>query len=277
MKTRTPLSTISYNTPPFLAYQLNEYVRAKKLVIAHWIYHEPDDEVPDSVHAHVYAEPDGTIETDDLREDLVEENPECPYMPFGCLPWRKTKFEDWYLYSCHNPGYLRKKGIETQKREYHLSDFQSTSLATLRLQINSQINYARYGITDISCDSAMDIIANAGKCGISLSTAVLNPRVKMRAGALNNTQKYLAARRTQVVESMLAGYGITPGHPEFLERKESLLMKIEGTGRCIDEALQAQSVQNELDDIAAARQERNFAKNEDIEREQRELDERYPF
>ena len=274
MKTRTPISTISYNTQPFLAYTLAELKATKKILDAHWIQHEPDVDEPDYIHSHLRIEPDGTIDTNNLDEYFIEENSECPYMPLKCSSWRKSSFADWYLYCCHNPGYLRKKNLTRERREYHLSDFQSTSLTTLRIQISTEINFAKYGITETSSESAKDIIINAANNAESLSTALLNPQVKIHANAQNYLQVYLAARFDVIAVSLLASHGITPEHPEFLEKKESLLKKIEGTAGRIDESLQSQAVQNELEALEFMRHHKARAQ---CDKYYRELEEQYPF
>lgn len=251
MPTRSPISTISYNTQPFLAYTFSELAAVGKIVLAHWIEHEPDDEVPDKKHSHVYLEPEGPVDKIDLRELFVEENPDCLYMPFGCEPWRKSKFEDWYLYCCHNPGYLKKRGYTTERRQYFLADFQSTSLATFRWQVNSEINYARHGITNESGDSPKDVIANAAKQGLSYSTAILNPQVMINNNVHNYERVYFAQRFSRLAELQLLKQGITLDDPDFPKMKESLIMEMEGTEQRIADALDIalEKIQREAIDV----------------------------
>lgn len=112
----TPFSTISYNSPAFLDTRLNEMLIAKDIRFAMWIYHKAEkDEAKD--HIHLYIEPKGSCDPDSLLSELSEFDPTHPDKPLGCLPWRKSKTDDWLLYAIHNPDYLWTK--KRQKREFH--------------------------------------------------------------------------------------------------------------------------------------------------------------
>ena len=117
MNTRSPISTVSFNTEEFLALKLNELVKAKKIAFWAYIVHKPeDDEVANKDHIHVYLEPARQIQTEDLKEFLREFDPTNPSKPRGCINIRTSKFDDWYLYAIHDKGYLAMKG---QSRRYH--------------------------------------------------------------------------------------------------------------------------------------------------------------
>lgn len=114
MKTRKPISTISYNTPAFLELKLRELTRAK--IISKWFYikHQAEsDEKKD--HIHLYLEPAKQLQTLDLNDELIE-LADDGRAPLKCLDFRSSKFDDWYLYNLHDIAYLARKG---QSREHH--------------------------------------------------------------------------------------------------------------------------------------------------------------
>lgn len=117
MRTTKPISTISFNTKEYLVQKLRELTKAKRLSFWAVIEHKPeDDEGGKKTHYHVYAEPSKMLQTDDLREELREFDPEKPDKPKGCLSWNGSKFDAWYLYALHDKRYLASKG---QSRRYH--------------------------------------------------------------------------------------------------------------------------------------------------------------
>lgn len=115
MRTTKPISTISYNSPLFLALKLEELRKAK--VITWWAYIPhiaEDDEQGKKDHIHVYVEPARMLQTEDLREELREPDSEHD-KPLGCLSWESSKFDHWYMYVLHDKRYLASKG---QSRRY---------------------------------------------------------------------------------------------------------------------------------------------------------------
>lgn len=143
MKTRLPISTISYNTEPFLFGTLERLRKSKIITRWFYIYHNrEDDETKD--HIHLYIEPSKAILTDDLADSFLEVQLNGD-KPLKVLPFRNSKFDDWYLYACHNTAYLLSKG---EKRKYHYkpSDFvvwDSDDFDTLVRQVDrkTQIGY----------------------------------------------------------------------------------------------------------------------------------------
>ena len=117
MRTTKPISTISFNTPDFLKLKLNELVKAGKLSFWAFIVHKPeDDEGGKKEHCHVYVEPSKMLQSDDLKAELKEFDPEHPDKPRGCISFNSSKFDPWYLYALHDKRYLASKG---QSRRYH--------------------------------------------------------------------------------------------------------------------------------------------------------------
>lgn len=116
MRTSKPIATISFNTPSFLEQKLSELTKAGRLSFWAFIAHEPeDDEAGNKPHCHLYIEPSKMIQTDELRGEFKEFDPTNP-KPLGCISFRSSKFDDWYMYGLHDEKYLAAKG---QSRRYH--------------------------------------------------------------------------------------------------------------------------------------------------------------
>lgn len=116
MKTRKPITTISYNTDGYLKTKLEELRKAKVISIWFFVNHKAEeDEKKD--HKHLWILPAKTIQTDDLYDELLE--PDLQHLdkpPLKCLHFQScNSFADWYLYSLHDKSYLLRKG---QKRAY---------------------------------------------------------------------------------------------------------------------------------------------------------------
>lgn len=115
MKTTKPISTISYNSLPFLIHKLDDLVKTE--ILSFWcvIEHQAEeDEKKD--HCHVYMEPAKPVETTWLKKQFIELDNEHPETPLGVLPINKSKFVDWYWYGLHDKAYLASKN---QSRKHH--------------------------------------------------------------------------------------------------------------------------------------------------------------
>ena len=122
MRTSGPISTISYNTEEFLKSRLNKMQKDRLIEFWAYIRHdaEPDleDECAGKEHRHLYIIPAKCIQTEDIKDTLVEPDPNNT-KPLGVISFRKSEWDDWYLYAIHDPDYLRaKKRIKV----YHYSD-----------------------------------------------------------------------------------------------------------------------------------------------------------
>lgn len=117
MKTSRAISTISFNTPEFLKLKLKELTDAKRISFWFFVPHKPeDDEGGKREHNHVYIFPSKMLQTDDLKEEFKEFDPNKPDKPRGCISFKFSKFEDAYLYFIHDKRYLAMKG---QSRKFH--------------------------------------------------------------------------------------------------------------------------------------------------------------
>ena len=104
MATQKPISTISYNTEPFLKEKLDTWYQAHIIQAYQYICHKGED--GDKDHIHVRIEPNKKLDPMDLIEQLRE------YQigkdkPLGCRPFRPSKEEDWILYAVHDEEYLK--------------------------------------------------------------------------------------------------------------------------------------------------------------------------
>lgn len=117
MVTTKPFSTVSYNTEAFLLDLLKSLTLSHKIEFWAFVHHMPeDDEGGKKEHIHLYIEPSKRIDTSVLRDEFKELDVTRPNDPLSCLPFRSSKFQDWYMYACHDREYLAQKA---EKRRYH--------------------------------------------------------------------------------------------------------------------------------------------------------------
>lgn len=110
VRTTKPISTISYNTVPYLKLKLDELKSSGRISFYAFINHKPeDDEAGKKFHNHVYMVPSKMLQTEDVRKFLEEFDPSHPNKPLGALEFNSSKFDDWYLYALHNKPYLASK------------------------------------------------------------------------------------------------------------------------------------------------------------------------
>lgn len=119
MRTTKPISTISFNSVGYLKLKLQELTKAGRISFWAFMLHKPeDDEAGNKEHCHLYIEPSKMMQTDDLKNELREFDPAKPDKPKGCLGFRISKFDHWYLYGLHDKRYLAMKG---EARRFHYS------------------------------------------------------------------------------------------------------------------------------------------------------------
>lgn len=115
MRTARPFSTISYNSASFLSSKLNELIYNGILDFWAFIEHAPEEDEA-KAHKHVYFIPSSIILTETIKQYLQEFDEKMPDKPLTCTIFSSSKFDDWYLYGCHDKAYLASKG---QTRKYH--------------------------------------------------------------------------------------------------------------------------------------------------------------
>lgn len=104
--------------------KLNDLKKAGILEFWSFIEHEPEsDEIRDEAgkknHIHLYCVPAKMIQTEDLRNEFIEFDPEFPDKPKKTLIFVRSNFSDWYLYAIHDEAYLIMKH---EVREHHYSN-----------------------------------------------------------------------------------------------------------------------------------------------------------
>lgn len=115
MKTKLPISSISYNTPQHLKKVLNQLVECGAADFYAFIWHKGEgDECGKKDHIHLYIEPTERIDTATINEMLIEQT---DTLPLKAMPFRTSKFDDWCMYALHDKGYCKKKGL-TKKYAY---------------------------------------------------------------------------------------------------------------------------------------------------------------
>ena len=104
MRTSKPFSSISYNSDKFLIFTLNNLVQSR--VIDFWLFinHFPESDESKN-HKHLFVVPNGTFDTDKLKDYLIEVVPGCD-KPLTCIFCKSSKFTDFFLYSIHDEVYL---------------------------------------------------------------------------------------------------------------------------------------------------------------------------
>lgn len=123
MATSRPISTISYNTLPFLRQKLEELVTAHKIQAYMYIFHKGED--GDKDHVHLRVIPNTRLDPMVLSEFFKEPDLKFPQnKPLGVRPWRPSQEEDWLLYAVHDKDYMKLKYSDDphEKIEYKDSD-----------------------------------------------------------------------------------------------------------------------------------------------------------
>lgn len=149
MATQKPISTISYNTEPFLREVLERLYKAHIIQSYQYIFHVGED--CDKNHIHLRIEPNKRIDPMDLSVDFLEFDPVRPDKPLSVRPWRPSKEVDWILYAVHDPEYLMIKYGEFEKgeklpydwRDIKASEWYDTEIAYIRAKQSlkhSQVN-----------------------------------------------------------------------------------------------------------------------------------------
>lgn len=133
MKTTKAIATVSYNSTSFLDLKLSDFISSGVIEFYAYIKHRgEDDEGGLKDHIHLYLEPSKLIQTTDLNDALIEYVP--GYKPLKCLPFKTSKFDDWYMYGLHDQDYLRSKGLE-KKYYYRSTDFKTNDFDDLNYKV----------------------------------------------------------------------------------------------------------------------------------------------
>lgn len=136
MRTSKPISTISYNSLPFLKDRLDNLVNLNIIDFYFFVWHKgEDDEGGEKDHVHVYAEPCKLVNTVDIREHFKEITADHQ-LPLGTIKWKPSKFMDAYLYFIHDKSYLAFKG-QSRKYHYDMADIVTNDYEEFRYKVRS--------------------------------------------------------------------------------------------------------------------------------------------
>lgn len=127
MKTKLPISTITYNTERFLKSRLDDFLKSSWIEFYIYIWHKGEQDqytgVTDKDHIHLFLKPASGRQTEDFRKELIE--PVSDNLPLKPQPFRLSNLNEWFLYDMHFQPYLNWKGLKRQF-EYNLNDFRSS-------------------------------------------------------------------------------------------------------------------------------------------------------
>lgn len=102
--TAKPISTITYNTEPFLKRLLDRMLKANIIVDYRYIKHHGED--GDKDHIHLCLFPNRRLDTGELRNDFDEITADND-KPLSALPFRTSKPDHWLMYVLHDEEYLK--------------------------------------------------------------------------------------------------------------------------------------------------------------------------
>lgn len=122
MNSKSPFSSISYNTEPWLTNVLENFISKGKFVFWAYVKHKgEDDEAGDKDHIHLYVEPNSTFNTKKFTDECIE--PCNQLLPLRSMPCRTSVFDHWYMYTTHNEAYLKFMGLGERKFHYDRTDY----------------------------------------------------------------------------------------------------------------------------------------------------------
>ena len=110
MITKRDISTISYNTIPFITNVLDGLVKSGHIAFYCGVRHIGeilDDGTKEKDHLHIFVEPNTKINSMDLIELSKEIDPYNPDKPLKTIFWHYSDWDNWLLYSLHDTEYLK--------------------------------------------------------------------------------------------------------------------------------------------------------------------------
>lgn len=143
MKTIRPLSSISYNTVPFLTDMLNKLVKSGDLFFWCFIEHLPEED-ENKKHIHLFIHPSNKVDPLQIMK-MSEQFVNGNALPLKCINLRISDWDNWLLYAMHDEDYLRSK-CEVRKYHYSVDDFYYSDKDEFGVRVyetmhNSMCNY----------------------------------------------------------------------------------------------------------------------------------------
>lgn len=120
MRVTKPISSISYNTEPFLIQKLDFCLKLGLISYYEFIKHNGDTDTK-KPHIHLYCIPSKFVDLAEFKGMFDEPDPtRADGKPLICEPFRvSNSYGDWYWYGLHDKDYLRAKMLQ---RNCHYSD-----------------------------------------------------------------------------------------------------------------------------------------------------------
>lgn len=249
-KTSSPISSISYNTKEFLILKLNSLIYQGYLSYWEFIEHLPDTD-DKKRHIHLYCVPNKSLDLvyfknlfDEAPKIISEKYINIRYKyitnniklfccsfgkkfvyqkiryayydcrvvkPLKCLPFRKSKYGDWYWYGLHNPDYLRSKLLErnTFYKDCNIicSDLDNHKLLVQESPLYEFAKMGDYAIRDfiitaIENNTPLDELIKSGYIPLQkLQSAILFYNTLYSATNERNKEKILISSKDYVKNS----------------------------------------------------------------------------
>lgn len=140
MRTRNPISTISYNSDEFLVRHLSKLVDCHELQFWAYMHHAAED-TERRDHKHLFLLPDGLIDTSKLSDELMELHSDGSVD--SCKLWRPSRWGDWYYYALHDPAYLAcHYELDKPKKYRYIPESLVCSDSDIRQALNETINFS---------------------------------------------------------------------------------------------------------------------------------------
>lgn len=213
MATSKPISTISYNTEPFLKEKLDTWVNSHIIQAYQYICHKGED--GDKDHIHLRIEPNKVLDPMVLMEELrefVKGNDK----PLGCRPFRPSKEEDWILYAVHDKQYLNIKysgGEKGEKLPYKWQDIKVSYMYDMEVSFirakayleHTSVNLAtrlQQGISPINLVLQGENVHTVN----ALSKALYSNDYSRLAQELERTNEYLEHLKFALIRANLEVY-----------------------------------------------------------------------
>lgn len=156
MKTRKPISTISYNSHDFLKMKCEDLIKNHVISFYCFIHHFKESD-ENKNHFHVFMIPNGQVDTMDIQLFFREFDPKKPNKPLGCIDFHSSNSDDWILYNQHFAPYLASKG-ESREFQYLKENFEFSCQDTF----DYYYHHAFYA-SDWSKDNQITQHLNSGK------------------------------------------------------------------------------------------------------------------
>jgi len=182
--TSRPLSTISYNTEPFLIEKLEQWQTAHLISEYQYILHKGED--GDKDHIHLRVVPNKSLDPMYLADALVE-FVKGEELPRRCKPWRNSDEYNWLLYVLHNKDFLRvckNGGDKGEKLPYQFEDIK----ASFGYDVENVFRAAMAKLVKGSVAGISEDIKQ-GKNPVDIAANLNNPYVVASVARLASTDK----------------------------------------------------------------------------------------